>query len=692
MNRLQYETSPYLLQHAHNPVDWYAWKPEAFNRARREDKPIIVSIGYSTCHWCHVMERESFEDADIAAFMNEHFINIKVDREERPDVDQIYMEACQAISGSGGWPLNCFLTPDGRPFFAGTYYPPRPAYNRPSWMQVLINMYHAYHDKRQTVEQQADRLVQRIQGSDQIFVQEGLLTKNDEFLFTPVLLQNIFHSLGRTFDARYGGFGGAPKFPATMSMKYLLFYYHLYGQKEALEYVTFSLDKMIRGGIYDQLGGGFARYATDAAWLIPHFEKMLYDNALMVGLLSDAYILTKQPEYAETIRRTLDFIQREMTGPDGGFYSALDADSEGEEGKFYVWQKTEVDALLGIDAPLFCSFYGVSEEGNWEEKNILWRNIPEAQFARENGLELSELNQRLTRARKKLFDAREKRVRPGRDEKIILGWNALQCTAYAKAYLALGEETYRQAALRNLQFIFQYLQRTDRIDLFHTCTYREGNYFAQYDAFLDDYAFLVEALIQVYHITFDEQWMHKAQEYTDLLLREFVDSDSNLFFYTHEGQQDIILRKKEIYDSAQPSGNAVMAISLLKMAALTGNMDYRAHAVEMLTRVRDAVEKYPSSFSKWAEAMALMVEPIYEIAVVGEDALPRAILFQQQAYLPNSVVMASVSANENYPLLSGRGTTNGHTLIYVCQDFACQMPVSELVEAWQITKASLPLA
>ena len=689
MNRLQYETSPYLLQHAHTPVDWYAWKPEAFEKAKREDKPIIVSIGYSTCHWCHVMERESFENADVAAFMNEHFVCIKVDREERPDVDQIYMEACQAISGSGGWPLNCFLLPDGRPFFAGTYYPPRSAYNRPSWMQVLINIYQSFINKRKTAEEQANRLVERIQGSDQLFVKAGLLESDNDLHFTPGLLQNMFYRLEKAFDAKYGGFGSAPKFPATMSMQYLLTYFHHYGQKQALEYVTFLLDKMIGGGIYDQLGGGFARYATDAAWLIPHFEKMLYDNALLVGVLSDAYILTKNPIYAETIRETLRFVEREMTDTEGGFYTALDADSEGEEGKFYLWKKSEVDSILGEEAALFCSFYDVSEEGNWEGNSILWRPATGKEFAKSNGLTPIDLSQRLAKGRTKLFAEREKRIHPGRDEKVILGWNALQCTAYAKAYIALGGESYREAALRNLQFIFKHFRQENGADLYHTYAVQNGKTVVQYNAFLDDYAFLVEALIHIYQITFDEQWLNKASDYTDVVMKEFVDPESKLFFYTHQKQEDIILRKKEIYDSAQPSGNAVMAINLLKLAALTGQMEYREHAVEMLKRVRDAVEKYPSSFSRWAQAMALLTEPLYEVAIVGPEALSMATDFQQRAFLPNSVIMAATKANEKYPLLAGRGTADERTLIYVCQDFTCQMPVSSIPEALKLTKASL---
>lgn len=690
MNRLQHETSPYLLQHAENPVDWYAWKPEAFERARREDKPIIVSIGYSTCHWCHVMERESFEDPDVADFMNEHFVNIKVDREERPDVDQIYMEACQAISGSGGWPLNCFLTPDGRPFFAGTYYPPKAAYNRPSWMQVLMNMYRAYRDKRTTVEEQANRLVERIQGSDRLFVKEDLLQEEGKDLrFTPVLLQNIFHALEKNFDDKYGGFGGAPKFPATMTMQYLLHYYHHHGQKDALRYVTFTLDKMIGGGIYDQLGGGFARYATDAAWLIPHFEKMLYDNALMVGVLADAYKLSHKPAYAEAIRHTLAFVEREMTHPKGGFYSALDADSEGEEGKFYVWDKKEIEEILGAEAALFCNYYGVSEEGNWEGKNILWRPRESGAFAQSQNIPESELQRRLSAAGEKLLVERAKRIRPGRDEKIILAWNALQCTAYAKAYLALEEEKYRKAARSNLRFLLSHMGKEDGVALYHTYAERDGAPVVQYDAFLDDYAFLIEALINVYQITFEETYLEQAIRYADLVLDRFSDPENGLFYYTSEEQQDIILRKKEIYDSAQPSGNSTMAVNLLKLAALSGRSEYRENAVEMLSRVRDSVEKYPSSFARWAEAMTLLVQPLYEVAVVGPAADLKALEFQRNAYLPNSVVMAAAAATNQYPLLAGRMAKDEQSTIYVCRDYACQMPVVEIEKAFEMTKASL---
>jgi uncharacterized protein len=395
MNRLQYESSPYLLQHAHNPVDWYAWRPEAFARAKAENKPILVSIGYSTCHWCHVMERESFENPDIAALMNERYINIKVDREERPDVDAIYMDACQILTGGGGWPLNCFLTPEGKPFFAGTYYPPRPAHNRPSWMQVLQHLANIWETKREVAYEQADKLLGHIQRNDNVFLEKPAseLAMQGDAAFTPAMLENAFYQMREQFDRVEGGFGGAPKFPSSMAIQYLLHYHWFTGNSEALEHALLSLDKMIMGGIYDQIGGGFARYATDREWLVPHFEKMLYDNALLVMVLSEAYKLLHTTDsdarqvphranlYRQTIEETLGFIQREMTHPMGGFYAAQDADSEGEEGKFYVWSRVEIEEVLGEDADLFCAFYGVTPEGNWEHTNILWRPVAAEVFA-----------------------------------------------------------------------------------------------------------------------------------------------------------------------------------------------------------------------------------------------------------------------------------------------------------------------
>lgn len=692
MNRLQYESSPYLLQHSHNPVDWYAWKPEAFERARSENKPILVSIGYSTCHWCHVMERESFEDETVAAFMNEHFVNIKVDREERPDVDAIHMEACQVISGSGGWPLNCFLTSDGRPFFAGTYYPPQPAYNRPSWIQVLQSMLHHFHNKPEVVEDQANRLIEIIKSSETVFLGDTLTQPNEALIFTPVLLQNIYYQLEKRFDKENGGLGGAPKFPASMSLEFLLQYYHFMHHSAALEHLNLSFDRMIHGGIYDQLGGGFARYATDTEWLIPHFEKMLYDNALLVSVLSDTYRAVSEykteetpplPLYKETLEQTLEFIRREMTSPEGGFYAALDADSEGVEGKYYVWQKAEIEALLGKDAALFCEFYDVTEDGNWEETNILWRPQSFESFAEIKGIAVEDLKATFKKNRAVLFQERQNRIRPGLDDKILLDWNALMCSAYAKAYMALGNELYKTTAERNLNFLLEKYRQPDGKTFYHT--YKAGK--AQYDAFLDDYANLIEAILNVYSINFDLSLLEQATELTDFVVQYFYDQESGLFYFTSENQKDILLRRKELYDNATPSGNSTMIQNLLKLAILVHRPAYKSMAVKMLKTLRDAVERYPSSFARWATAIVPLVYPIPEIAILGKDAkdLAKAI---NRLYIPNKVIMAASEAAENYPLLAGRNASD-ETNIYICRDYACQLPVKTVEEAKKILDIGL---
>lgn len=672
MNRLQFETSPYLLQHAHNPVDWYAWKPEAFAKAADENKPILVSIGYSTCHWCHVMERESFENEEVAAYMNEHFVNIKVDREERPDVDQIYMEACQAISGSGGWPLNCFLTPDGRPFFAGTYYPPQPLHNRPSWMTLLQNIRQAFEKRRQAVEEQADQLTQMIQNSDEAFIKDQLVPEELEKGLLPSIAHEIYGQIEKRFDRKEGGFGGAPKFPGTMSLEFLLEYYYYTGKQDALTHVLLSLDKMIMGGIYDQLGGGFARYATDRAWLIPHFEKMLYDNALLVGLLAQSYQITGKKLYKTTIEETLAFVEREMTSKEGGFYSALDADSEGEEGKFYVWEYEEAVLTLEEEDSDFMAFYDIKPEGNWEGKTILWRPVPMETFCQDRNISLETFQKKVERSKNKLFERRSTRIRPGLDDKILLSWNALQVTAYAKAYGALNQEEYKKIALKNLDFLLKAFLQKDGKSLYHT--YKEGK--AQYNAFLEDYAFLIEACLEVYAITFDAKWLNKANFYTAYVLEHFYDPKSKLFFFTSAQQDDLIVRRKDMYDSAQPSGNSTMVRNLRRLGILTGNQDYQQLSTEMLLRVREAVQKYPSSFSRWASALMSELYPFYELAVLGEEALSTA-KGVNSLYMPNKVLMASVDGDESVPLLAGKGGLDD-TNIFVCKDYACELPVKTI--------------
>ncbi len=685
MNRLQYESSPYLQQHAHNPVDWYAWKPEAFERARRENKPILVSIGYSTCHWCHVMERESFENPDVAAFMNEHFINIKVDREERPDVDAIYMEACQIMTGGGGWPLNCFLTPEGKPFYAGTYFPPRPAYNRPSWLQLLQHMANAWETKRETVYEQAERLMTYLKRNDNVFLEPLPSQLTSQPLPAQSALENVYYAMRDHFDRVEGGFGGAPKFPSSMALHFLLYYHRLADNAEAMEHALFSLDKMIGGGIYDQLGGGFARYATDRAWLVPHFEKMLYDNALLVSVLADACRLLRekddakaqqrQKRYEETIVETLEFVRREMTHPEGAFYSALDADSEGREGKFYVWDKSEIEEVLGCDAEIFCTLYGVSAQGNWEHTNILWRAVEIEDYAQQHGLDVEALRQQVRQWHQRLFERRSQRIRPGLDDKVLLSWNALMASAYAQASTALGNDEYRKAAMRNVDFLLQHLTDANG-RLLHS--WKDGN--AQHAAVLEDYAFLIAALLDVWHITFEHRYLEHAQRLTEQVYTYFYDEQTNLFFYTAADQTDVILRKKDLYDNATPSGNSTMAHNLQRLGILLDRDDWREHAAQMVEKMRPTLERYPLSFERWALAYLFQVRPRPEVAIVGPGAVQAARDLQRH-FCWNAVMATAEHPSDDYPLLRGK-TADGHTLLlYVCQNYACQRPVRTVAEA-----------
>ncbi|MEO6759494.1 MAG: thioredoxin domain-containing protein, partial [Saprospiraceae bacterium] len=683
MNHLQHETSPYLLQHAHNPVNWYAWKPEAFERARLEDKPILVSIGYSTCHWCHVMERESFENEAVAALMNQYFVCIKVDREERPDVDAIYMEACQILTGAGGWPLNCFLTPDGKPFYAGTYDPPKAAFNRPGWPQLLEHLANIWATQRDVAFEQSEKLLDHIRRNDNVFV--GQLTDDPDQKAAKTDLfktgsgspsEAIFYQMREKFDRAEGGFGGAPKFPSSMAIQYLLNYHHFTGNSEALDQALLSLDKMIQGGIYDQLGGGFARYATDREWLAPHFEKMLYDNALLVSALSAAYQLTGKELYRETVAETLAFIQREMTHPEGGIYSAYDADSEGEEGKFYVWDKQEIEAVLGGNAALFGEFYDVSEEGNWEGKNILRRLQTYEEFALKRGLDVETLKQQLKTDRDKLFAVRAKRIWPGLDDKVILGWNALMVSAYAAAFNAFGEEEYRAVAQRIVEFLLKNLgveaETPDQPLLRHT--WKAGQ--TQYNAFLDDYTFFSAALVDVYQITFDVRYLHLAGKYTAYVLSYFPDPETDLFFLTDAFQTDLVLRKKDLYDNATPSGNSTLVHNLQRLGILLDRREWREKALQMLGTMQETVGRYPLSFERWALAMLYAAYPYHEIAVVGANAIEKARTLQRD-FLPNRVVAATVDATAELPLLAQK-TGAADALIYVCRDFACQRPVVSL--------------
>ncbi len=608
-NQLIHETSPYLLQHAHNPVNWYPWGEEALLRAKKENKPILISIGYAACHWCHVMERESFENEATAAIMNQHFINIKIDREERPDLDHIYMDAVQAMTGSGGWPLNVFLTPDRKPFFGGTYFPPQKAYNRPSWQETLNGVIQAFRERRHEIDAQAENLTSHLLKSNSF----GIQSTEEQELFISEKRDEIFQNIMKQADREWGGFGRAPKFPQTGSIQFLLRYSYLHTQKAsagsttpplreergsggeaALQQALLSLDKMIEGGIYDQAGGGFARYSTDTEWLAPHFEKMLYDNALLLSVLSEAYQLTKRERYREVIEETMDFVQREMLHSNNGFYAAIDADSEGVEGKFYVWQLKEVKELLGKEADIFCAYFDITEKGNWEHTNILRVKKPLEVFAPEKGMKADEVKELLKRGKHKLMQQREKRTRPLLDDKIILGWNALMNTAASKAFAATGNVRYRQLALDNMEFILSVFKSEKG---YHH-TWKDGQ--AKYPAFLDDLAFLAEALLHLQEISGDTAWLEEAKKITMLVQEQFREEETGFFFYTPAGQQDVIVRKKEVYDSAVPSGNSVMAINLYRLGILLDRPEWKQQAMEIVAALGNAVVRYPTSFSYWA--------------------------------------------------------------------------------------------
>ncbi|QHS61432.1 thioredoxin domain-containing protein [Chitinophaga agri] len=675
MNRLAKETSPYLLQHAHNPVDWYPWGEEALQRAKAEDKPILVSIGYAACHWCHVMERESFENEATARIMNEHFINIKIDREERPDLDHIYMDAVQAMTGSGGWPLNVFLTPDKLPFYGGTYFPPVKAFNRPSWTDVLLALSQAFKERREDLETQGQNMRDHLaQASGFGSKTAGLELVPKEEQFTRAQCDTIYSNMLQQSDKVWGGFGSAPKFPGTFNIQYLLRYHHSFNEPKALEQALLSLDKMIQGGIYDQLGGGFARYSTDAKWLAPHFEKMLYDNALLIDVLSEAYQLTGNELYAKTIADTLGFVEREMTDAGGAFYSALDADSEGVEGKFYTWSKSEIEEILGSDAALFCAFYDVSEEGNWEETNILWITKQAAVFAAENNITEEALERVLAISREKLMVVRAKRIRPGLDDKIILGWNALMVHACCRAYAALGVDRYLQMGVKALNFCLENLQNADKQSFFHT--FKGG--IAKYPAFLDDYAWLIRALIAMQEVTGEGIWLEKAKALTEYVVANFSDEGNIYFYYTEAGQTDVIVRKKEVYDGATPSGNAVMAANLLYLSIVYDGKDWSDRGIAMLAGQSQTAVRYSTSFGVWAGVLLQLVNGVREIAIVGSEYKSR-LRDTNRYYIPFKVLLGAATDQPGLPLLEQRERP-GETLIYVCEHYHCIKPVNYIEE------------
>jgi uncharacterized protein YyaL (SSP411 family) len=675
-NRLAKESSPYLLQHQHNPVDWYPWSEEALLRSKEEDKPILVSIGYSSCHWCHVMERESFEDGATAEIMNRHFINIKIDREERPDLDHIYMDAVQAMTGSGGWPLNVFLTPELKPFYGGTYFPPVRAYNRASWKEILHGIAESFKKRRDEIEEQAMQLTAHMQNANSFGTEKMVsfhLPAEDLFAFKQV--HDAFDALMKQADKEWGGFGNAPKFPQTFAIRFLLQYYHFTKNQEALQFTRLCLDRMIMGGIYDHIGGGFCRYSTDAEWLAPHFEKMLYDNALLLIALSDAFQITADPLYKKTIEETLDFIEREMTSPEGGFYSALDADSEGVEGKYYTWSKKEVNEILDTDAQLFNELYDITEAGNWEHINIPRLLKSYEAFSSEHQLDINDLTEWAAGCKNKLLEHRFKRIRPQLDDKILLGWNALMNQAYSKAFVATGHEPYRKKAIENMDLLLRIFPSFDFKSLLHT--YKNGS--AKYTAFLDDYACLIQALLQLQEITSDPFYLQKAKEFTEIVQEQFVEPSSGFFYFTPEGEKNILIRKKEVYDGATPSGNAVMAMNLHYLGLVFNNTQWQQQSIRLTGALLDAIIRYPLSFGVWLIHLSNLVQGVLEVAVVG-NGFEKARDEINRLYIPNKIIQSANVENNKFPLLKGK-KYQGETLrFFLCKNYSCLAPTSNIDE------------
>lgn len=667
-NKLIAETSPYLLQHAHNPVNWFPWGEEALSIAKNEDKPILVSIGYSACHWCHVMERESFEDEETAAVMNEHFINIKIDREERPDLDHIYMDAVQAMTGSGGWPLNVFLTPAGKPFYGGTYFPPKKAFNRPSWKEVLLGVKEAFSQRRNEIDAQAENLTEHLTQANSF----GISSPPEMEFFTKEKTDEAFVSIMKNADKVWGGFGGAPKFPQSFAIQYLLRFHHVNENEEALQQALLSINKMIDGGIYDQVGGGFARYSTDTEWLVPHFEKMLYDNALLISVISEAYQLTGNKRYKQVIEETIDFIKRELMHAEGGFYAALDADSEGEEGKFYVWKYEEIRELLKEDGIIFADFFDIKPGGNWEGENILWRKKAEKIFCSEKNISEEKLEKTIHKGKKLLLEKRNERVRPQTDDKIILGWNALMNTALSKAFAATGNETFRQLAIDNMQFLLDKFSSHDTGGYLHSWK----NNIAKQPAFLDDYAFLIQALIQLQETTGKTDYLEKARTLLVYVIENFSDTASEFFFYTNVDQADVIVRKKEVYDGAQPSGNAVMAENLHRLGLYFDKPEWRERSSNMINSLGNAIVRYPTSFGVWACLLLELTVGTNEIAIISGE--PHPLLKQAlKEYIPHKIIMSGTAGSNSFPLLYGREKTD-QAAIFLCRNYACENPVSSV--------------
>jgi uncharacterized protein YyaL (SSP411 family) len=671
LNQLADAKSPYLRQHADNPVNWHEWGPEALKKASEENKPLLISIGYAACHWCHVMEHESFMDSSVATLMNENFIPIKIDREERPDIDQIYMNAVQLISGNGGWPLNAFALPDGRPYYAGTYYP------TDQWKEVLQQMSDVYHNQYQKVEQQAELLTQSIRTEDVITV-----AGDSTIVYNKERYKAIFINWQSMIDYKKGGYSRSPKFPLPVGWEFLLQYHYLTGDDQALQAVTTTLDEMAKGGIYDQVGGGFARYSTDAEWFAPHFEKMLYDNGQLVSLYAHAYKVTKNEAYAAVVRETLAFVEREMTSHEGGFYASLNADSEGEEGKFYVWTKEEIENTLDPEtSKLIIAYYNITSSGNWEDDdNILYRDKAKNDFAQKSDLSIVEWNRILSQAKAQLLSKRSERIRPSTDDKILTSWNALMIVGYIDAYLALGDKAYLQTAIANAKFLEQNMIMPDG-SLWRN--YKEGD--ANISAFLDDYALLADAYIQLYQATFDMHWLDLSKKLTDYAIDHFRNDDSGMFFYTSDLSENLIARKMEITDNVIPASNSIMANVLYKLGLYYYDKTYTSMTQTMLNHVQEDLSQGGPYYANWARLLGMMAYEPFEVAIMGTQASSLS-LAMQKSYLPTAIYMGGTL--ENLPSLENK-MIQGEGTIYVCKHRVCKLPVTDVeaalaqMDAWK---------
>jgi uncharacterized protein YyaL (SSP411 family) len=684
-NALIDATSPYLLQHAHNPVNWFPFSEEAIARARNENKPVFLSVGYSACHWCHVMEKESFENEEIAEILNKHFISIKVDREERPDIDRIYMTAIQVMTGSGGWPMSVFLTPELKPFFGGTYFPPESRYGRPGFKDITARIAELWKTSRDRIDRDAGKM------SD-ILSKIVLQTATAADTISTTAFSTAAQHLERSFDSTWGGFSAAPKFPPTGQLRFLLRQFRQTRNQVLRDMAVLTLDRMAYGGMYDQVGGGFHRYSVDEQWLVPHFEKMLYDNALLAWTYLEAYQVTSNPEYRRIVTEILDYVLRGMTAPEGGFYSSEDADSEGEEGKFYTWSQEEITGILSKkDAQLFNQYYGITEKGNFEGRSIPHVPMPPAAFAKKHNLSLKDLQEKLDSMRTRLRAERDGRIPPGKDDKVITAWNGLMISAFARAYQVLGDERYRMAAERATAFIMGNLYR----DGILYRTWRKGN--TAIPGYLDDYACMLLALTDLYQADFNPQWLEYAHALAEILDRDFREKKTGTYLYTASVHSNLIVRFRPSYDESTPSGNAIAADAFLKLGILTGRETCIRNAVTLLKYFQQEITESPVAYSSMLCAMDFLLDTPAEIAIAGPAENPRTremLAAVHTRFIPNKVVALTdpsdehlAKAAEGMPLLAGKTHQDGKPAVYICRDFQCKAPVTETKELENILDA-----